>query len=189
VILAAGAGRRFGQARNKLLTVVRGKPLVQHAIDAAAASHAMGCTVVTGANSTDILACVELRRCCAIENALWQEGIAASIRTGLACHRDDDACIFLVGDQPFVQSTDIDRLIAAFMHDRNAIVALQAAKVWGTPVLFPRRDFAALSRLRGDEGAKRYAARQEKRLRFVTAVSKDAFADVDSRADAKTMNV
>lgn len=183
VILAAGAGKRFDGPHNKLVSKFRHQPLVQYAVDAAASSRAMDCTVVSGDNTAEILAYVDLRRCSIVQNSAWREGIAASIRCGLACHADDDACIFLVGDQPYVCAADVDHLIQAFTRERDAIVALQASKIWGTPILFGRSDFPALRRLHGDRGAKRYAQAQKTRLRLIPAIDARALRDVDSPAD------
>lgn len=187
VVLAAGEGRRMGGSGEKLLLPFRGKPLLQQAIDVAAASRAMSCSVVLGANETAVEQSVDTRRCVLLSNPRWKEGIAASISCGLAFHADDDACIFMVADQPFVQSLDLDRLIARFRLHRNAIVALRAGDVWGTPALFPREDFRALARLRGDFGAKRHAQRHVRRVQFITAASGDAFVDVDVPEDCERL--
>ncbi len=181
--MAAGGSRRLGAHANKLLLAFRGRPLLQHAVDTASLSQAMNCTLVVGANAREVLESVDLRRCAVVENPKWREGIASSIRAGLTQHRDDEACIFMVADQPFIGVKDIDRLIAHHQASRDAIVALQARNVWGTPVLFPAHDFDALSNLHGDSGAKRFAEAQSGRLQFVAALSDNAFADIDTIED------
>jgi molybdenum cofactor cytidylyltransferase len=183
VILAAGGGARFGGAESKLLLPFQGKPLLQHVIDAAAASHALQCTLVVGAAADKVLCSVDTRRCSVIANDDWRSGITSSIRAGLRQHLNDDACTFMVGDQPFVTTADLNRLIARFAERRDAIVALRVAAIWGTPVLFPRSDYRALLKLTGDRGAKQYASRAGKRLEFVEAVHPDAFSDVDTPED------
>jgi molybdenum cofactor cytidylyltransferase len=185
IVLAAGSGTRFGGA--KLIAPFVGRALLQHAIDAACESRALVCALVLGANADEVLERVDSRRCVIVRNRSWQEGIASSIRAGLGIADEStacDACLFLLGDQPFVSSADIDALLCrADLRGRPSIVALRSAKIWGAPVLFPRRDFAALARLRGDEGAKRYAETQQQRMHFVTATDRRAFCDVDTRSD------
>jgi molybdenum cofactor cytidylyltransferase len=197
VLLAAGSGERFGG--RKLLAPFFGRPLVQRAIDAACASRVLSCILVLGADADAIMDCTDTRRCSIVRNENWREGIAASIRTGLRFAAESDACVFMLADQPFVSSADIDALhecsadlygrpqCGADLYGRPAIVALRAGKTWGAPVLFPRRDFAALTRLRGDVGAKRYAETQRNRLRFVTARDPRAFRDVDSSSDLRAL--
>jgi len=185
--MAAGGSVRLGVHANKLLLAFRGHPLLQHAIDAASLSQATTCTLVVGAQARDVLDSVDVRRCAVVDNPEWREGIASSIRAGLTQHRNDEACIFMVADQPYVSIKDIARLIAHHLTARDAIVALQAGEVWGTPMLFPARDFDALSKLHGDSGAKRFAAAQRGRLHFVAALSDDAFEDVDTIEDYKRL--
>jgi molybdenum cofactor cytidylyltransferase len=147
----------------------------------------MSCTLVLGEGEEEVLDQVDVRRCAVVDNPGWREGIASSIRVGLAQHRDDEACIFMVADQPFIGAADIDRLIAYHRSSRDAIVALQTGDVWGAPVLFPSRDFGALSNMHGDSGAKRYAQQHHERLRFVAALSHDAFKDIDTIDDYRLL--
>jgi CTP:molybdopterin cytidylyltransferase MocA len=116
--------------------------------------------------------------------------MASSIRCGLRAHADDDACVMLTGDQPFVTSADIDRLIDVWECARASapIVALRAGDTWGVPILFSRRDFAKISSLEGDAGAKRYAAQQPQRLIRVDACDLNAFSDVDTSDDLRRLN-
>jgi molybdenum cofactor cytidylyltransferase len=190
VILAAGAARRFGGG--KLSASLRGSPLLQRAIDAACGSSALQCTLVLGADAASVAAGIDTRRCTVVVNRAWQRGIASSIACGVQERDHEDACIIALGDQPHVTSSDIDALIDAFAREHNAkiqpIVALRAGDVWGAPVLFPQRDFAALRRLRGDRGAKGLASANQSRLVFVEAVDHRAFDDVDTKADLTRLN-
>ena len=162
--------------------------MLQRAIDVAAQSRALTCTLVAGADVELMLRAVDVRRCAVIVNSEWREGIASSIRVGLASHRDDDACVFMVADQPFITVQDVNALIARHANDPDAIVALRAGAVWGTPALFPRMDFELLAKLRGDFGAKRYTQAHPARLRFVAARSAHAFADVDTDEDYERLS-
>jgi molybdenum cofactor cytidylyltransferase len=186
VVLAAGCGSRFGG--RKLVASFLGRPLLQHAIDAACGSIALSCVLVVGADSETIVDCVDTRRCSVVQNDAWREGIASSIRSGLACALDAGACCFLLGDQPFVTSRDLDLLFGyekgvAALDGRPPIVALRAGRIWGAPMLFPRQDFPALANLTGDHGAKRYAQSQSEHVRFVKAHNPRAFYDIDSPSD------
>ena len=185
IILAAGEAARFGGA--KLAAALYGRPLAQHAIDAACSSRAIACFLIIGANAESLLASVDTRRCAVVVNRRWREGIAASIRAGVAAAAPFDACFFVLADQPRVTTADLNRLIEASERHPTGIAALRAGATWGAPVLFPRRDFAALERLRGDAGAKILAARRKDRLRFVKAQDERAFDDIDTKDDLKRM--
>jgi len=181
IVLAAGGAQRFGG--DKLLAAFEGKPLLQHAIDAACGADVLTCTLVLGASGGRIAQGVNTRRCAIVSNNRWRDGMSTSIKCGLRLHIDDDACIIMLGDQPNVSASDLNALIERNASEPSRIVALQAGTVWGAPALFPRRDFAGLSGLKGDRGAKRYAQTQRERLAFVEARSSDAFADVDTKDD------
>jgi molybdenum cofactor cytidylyltransferase len=181
IVLAAGASKRFGG--EKLLARLADKALLQYAIDAASGSHALSCTLVLGAGYERIAASVDARRCAIALNPRWAQGIASSIACGLRLHRDDDACIVMLADQPRVGVDDLNALVEAFCVNRRGIVALRAGDIWGAPVLFPRRDFARVSALKGDVGAKRYVETQRSRTLFVDAARADAFTDVDTKED------
>ncbi|MDQ6766524.1 MAG: nucleotidyltransferase family protein [Candidatus Eremiobacteraeota bacterium] len=188
VILAAGESRRLGSAANKLLLPYCGKPLLQHAIDAASRSQAMTVTLVVGAEAELVLNAVDVRRCAVVANHDWKEGIASSIRGGLANHREDDVCIFMTADQPFIGVHDLNRLIAHHLVERDALIAIRVGDIWGTPMIVPQRDFASLAKRRGNAGAKPYAQSHLSRLRFVAALSQHAFVDVDTQADYERLD-
>ncbi|MDQ2817054.1 MAG: nucleotidyltransferase family protein [Candidatus Eremiobacteraeota bacterium] len=188
VILAGGEGRRFGGHAAKLVAPVGAKPLVAHAIDAVCASRALTCTLVLGCGHELVLCAVDSRRCCVVFNPGWREGIASSLRAGLAHHLSDDACIFVVADQPHVTTGDIDNLIAAAALAPDNIATLHAGGVWGSPMLFPRADFAELMKLTGDAGAKSHALGQQQRITLVEAQHSDAFLDIDTREDAARLS-
>jgi molybdenum cofactor cytidylyltransferase len=92
-----------------------------------------------------------------VEAPEWAEGMAASIRAGLAAVADRaDAVVILLADMPEVTAQDIDRLIAAFDpgEGREICRAVAANGTPGHPVLFGRRFFESLAALRGDRGAR-----------------------------------
>jgi molybdenum cofactor cytidylyltransferase len=176
---------RFGEPGAKLCARVAGKPLVQHAVDAMCSSAATTCDLLLGAGAQRVLAAVDMRRAAARINDDWAGGLSSTIRLAVASHADADACVLMLGDAPYVRAADIDALIAAWRAAPSSIVALRSGGVWGVPVIFPRALFGALGHLTGDAGAKMLAARERRRLRFVDAQDRRAFADVDRSSDIK----
>ena len=185
VVLAAGAGARFGDPGDKLLSKLADKPLLQHAVDAACGSSASACSIIVGAAAGRVIAGIDARRAAIYRNDAWPEGLSRSIRLAVEIHMGCDACIFVLGDAPYVRAQDLDALIGAWQHDRRSVVALRSGTVWGAPALFPRTDFPALRRLEGDHGAKTLAQRHLRSLRFVEAVDPRAFIDVDRPAKVR----
>ena len=154
LILAAGAGWRFGSP--KQLALLDGRPLLEHALAAMAAATRVerAVVVVLGCGAEEIRARVELHGAQALICADWEEGQAASLRAGVAALAEQvDAIVVTLGDQPAIDPRAIDRVVNA---RTNAAVALRAGYGGrpGHPVLLERPLFAAVSGLRGDEGAR-----------------------------------
>jgi len=181
-VLAAGAGSRFGAPGDKLVAMTAGKPLAQHAIDAASASRASCCSLIVGAAADRVLAAVDSRRLAVYANDRWPTGIGSSIALAAATHQKDDAFVLMLADSPFVGVADIDALIAAWLDKPDRPAALRSGAGWGSPAIFPRSMYSALARLSGDRGAKGSVLRGG-RVTLVEASVRSAFADVDSRGD------
>jgi CTP:molybdopterin cytidylyltransferase MocA len=150
-ILAAGAARRFGGA--KQLARVGGEPLVHRAAEAACRSSCACVAVVAGAcDVTAALGDLPVER---LDNPLWPTGMASSIHLAVAWARGRalDALLVAVADQPRLDAAHLDRLIAASRGGR-LLTASAYADVIGVPALFPRPLFGALATLTGDTGAR-----------------------------------
>lgn len=152
-ILAAGAATRFGG--DKLLVDVGGRSLLAHTIDAVRASPCAPIAVVLGARAeahAAVVACAGVER---LDNPVWQEGMAASVRaaTVWAKRRDLAAVALVVADQPHLTARHLAALVAASEGGRR-MAASSYAGVLGVPAVFPATSFGALARLTGDVGAR-----------------------------------
>jgi len=175
VVLAAGGGERFEGTEHKLRAVLRGQPLVAHAV-----KHAMGggfgeVVVVTGAVDLDD---VIDDRCTRLHNPAWSEGQATSLQVAVDHARavGHAAIVVGLGDQPFVApevwrsvaASESPLAVATFEGRRRPPVRL-AAEVWP---LLPRR---------GDEGARRLLASRPELVREVPCRGEPA--DIDTLED------
>jgi molybdenum cofactor cytidylyltransferase len=154
IVLAAGASRRMRGA-DKLLEPVGGQPVLRAVAAAALASRAAATLVVLPPDAVARRAALAGLEVTIVEAADSAEGIAASLRAGLAAVSPEaEAVVILLADMPEVGAAEIDRVIAAFGPGRELCRAVSAAGGAGHPVLFGRRHFAALAALRGDAGAR-----------------------------------
>jgi CTP:molybdopterin cytidylyltransferase MocA len=146
LVLAAGAGERFGPAV-KQLAVLDGRPLLDHALRAQCAVLER-VVVVLGAHADAILARVDLGHAEPVLCERWAEGQAASLRTGLAALAGEQRVLVTLGDQPRVGPAVVARMAAEPPGSRAAYDGVP-----GHPaVLGPEQFCAVATSLRGDRG-------------------------------------
>ena len=193
VVLAAGEGARFGDA--KQLAVLDAPPLgraplLAHALDAARRSGVGPVLCVLGARADRIRAIVpdEVE---VVLNERWHEGLSASLRRAVRVLADRaplDALLVGLGDQP-LQSPEAYRRVHAAHADlgadpTSAVIATFGGRR-GHPVLLPRALWAEVAELRGDVGA-----RDLLRRHHVVEVPCDDLgdaADVDTPTDLASL--
>ena len=180
VVLAAGASTRFGSA--KQLVRVNGRPLMLSAVSRAVELAGHSVTVVLGANAGELAPLLRHSPASVAINRDWQEGIASSIREGLAhAPATADGLLIALADQAAVTTEDLRRLAGLWRRDTNAIAAAQYAGSVGVPAIFPRWCFRELNELRGDRGAQVLMQRHVDRLVRLTMPS--AELDIDRPED------
>jgi molybdenum cofactor cytidylyltransferase len=153
VVLAAGASRRLGVAKQTLAW--QGRPLVWHAARAALEAGLSPVVVVTGAAAAEVRPALAEEPVRLVENAEWQSGQASSVRAGLAAVRGEtEAVVFLLADTPFVDAPLVRALVAEHCRSLAPIVAPRVADRWANPVLFDRVAYPDLAQLEGDQGGR-----------------------------------
>jgi CTP:molybdopterin cytidylyltransferase MocA len=153
LVLAAGAGTRFGSRRAagfKLLADLDGRPVLEHAVRASCAVAALErVVVVLGAFADEVLAQVEFGRAEPVVCSNWASGQAASLRCGLRALAGVDRVIVTLGDAPLVTPAVIELFVGAEPGTR----ALYHGRP-GHPVVLGASQMGALDSLTGDRGAR-----------------------------------
>jgi len=161
VLLAAGAGRRYG--RPKALVDTGAGPWVLRTLAAMA-----GCDdllVVVGDRADEVVAMVPAE-VSSVRNPDYDAGMGSSLRVGLsAVPTASDAALVMLVDLPDVGPAVIDRLLATVStsDDPRRLLARAAYRGQpGHPVLLGRAHFAGISETAaGDRGARDYLAAHE----------------------------
>jgi molybdenum cofactor cytidylyltransferase len=152
LILAAGAGTRFGE-QPKLLAQLDGRPLLDHAIAAqCAVAELEPIAVVLGARAGEIMSAVEFRRAQPVICDRWHEGQAASLQRGIEFLTEQghvNRVIVTLGDQPRITPA----LIARFLEEPPGTRAVYGGRP-GHPVVLGPVQMRAIPRLHGDRGAR-----------------------------------
>ncbi|QNG21499.1 nucleotidyltransferase family protein [Rhodococcus triatomae] len=157
IVLAAGAGRRFGAPKAGI--VFEGRTLAERA---AALLLGGGCddvVVVTGALAQG-LRLHSSANLHLVHNPLWNTGMASSLRAGLdaAAERGADAAVLTLVDLPWIGPEAVRRVIARHREGASVVAATYDGRR-GHPILFARKHFADVAAsAQGDSGARRFLA-------------------------------
>jgi molybdenum cofactor cytidylyltransferase len=186
VVLAAGAGSRFGGG--KLLARLGGRPLIVAVLDNLRAAPVDEVIVVVGADAERLREVCERYEIRTVDNEDWDTGQSTSVLAGLrACGEETRAAVVLLGDQPLVGAEAIERLAAAFAEGAEVAVATYGGKR-RNPVLFSRGVWPLLeAELAGDEGARSLLRRHPELVVEVPCEGVGNPADVDTREDLRRL--
>ena len=181
IILAAGRSSRMGS--HKLLLPYKGRPIVNWVLAAACASQADPVIAVLGHEAEKVDAALQGKRWfLAIHNPLVCGGHVHLVEGSASplLPKDVDGAIILLGDQPLVTAEIINAMIAESVREPDAIIAASYQGRRGNPVLFPRKYFAELEAITGDEGGRSVLARHPEQVRLVEIDDALAGFDVDT---------
>lgn len=180
IVLAAGAGTRYGMPKALALTT-DGTPWVRRAVAALATVGCDPVIVVLGARSDEARALVPPTAQIVIaEN--WALGVSATLRTALdAAERTTaDAALIVPVDTPAMPASVCTRVLEAGGGGPHALARAVHGRMPGHPVLIGRAHWAAAAAdSAGDRGAGPYL-----RAHGATAVPCDDLwdgADIDTR--------
>lgn len=180
IVLAAGASTRFGSA--KQLVRLAGRPLLHTVVTRASEVTGNALIVVLGSGAAQLAPLLKHSPGSVVINQEWREGLASSIRAGVA--RLPAACsavMLLLADQAAVTAEDLKRLAGSWRKQPQHIAAALYSGSCGAPAIFPRSSFRSLSELRGDTGARALLVRNPDRVVRVPMPS--AAVDVDTPED------
>jgi molybdenum cofactor cytidylyltransferase len=180
LVLAAGASSRFGSP--KQLVRFRGRPLMHSAVARAVEVAGHSVTVVLGAHAAELAPLLRHSPASVVINREWSEGIASSIRAGLAqVPASCDGVLLVLADQAAITAEDLKRLIGAWRRAPHSIAAAQYEATLGVPAVFPRSQFVHLAQLRGDQGARTLLRRESTPI--VRVPLANAAIDIDTPED------
>ena len=170
LLLAAGSSARLG--RPKQLLPYRGRSLLRHAAETAAAWGGSPRVLVTGALHETLLPEVAGLGFDITRNEHWASGMGSSIRAGLAAlealagpERSAlnpaalpapplAAVLVMLCDQPLLTPDILTALLAQFRATGQPVVASAYGGTRGVPAVFGRAVFPALRALSGPAGAR-----------------------------------
>ncbi len=191
LLLAAGAGRRFGGP--KALALLDGEPLVVRGARVLLDAGCAPVVVVVGAQGAAVTRLLQGDptlggRCEAVENPDWETGLGSSLRVGLAALKDrcGAAAITLV-DQPLLSPAAVRRVAELWHRGAAAAVATYGGE-HGHPVVLDAVLWrAAAARAEGHRGARALLAAQPELIVRVPCDGLGSPRDVDSPQDLSAL--
>lgn len=179
LVLAAGAGRRFGQP--KALIAYDGRSLLDRSVATLRAGGCRQVLAVLGAGADQALAGAT-EAFTPVLNRRWGQGLSASLKAGLAAvpERYDGVVVTLV-DQPRIEPEAVRRVIAAAEEGATVAVAVYAGRR-GHPMYFAREHLGPIAETaQGDQGARGFLAANPQLVAEVPCPGDPV--DVDTPAD------
>jgi CTP:molybdopterin cytidylyltransferase MocA len=183
LLLAAGAGRRFGSP--KALVSVHGKLFVDSAAELLRAAGCEPVVVVLGAKADEVRATASLDGVTVVDNPDWESGMGSSLRTGLHAVGVVDAVVVLPVDTPGVTVAALHRLMA--LAEPKALARAVYDGAVGHPVLIGSDHFpGVVASAAGDQGARDYL--KANTVRHVDCADVADGADIDLPDDLRRHN-
>jgi molybdenum cofactor cytidylyltransferase len=180
IVLAAGGSSRFGSP--KQLVRVNGRPLMHTVVSRVVEVAGNSTLVVLGANAAELAPLLRHSPATVVINRDWSDGLASSIRAGIASVPGScTGAMLVLADQVAVSAEDLRRLAGAWRRQPELIVASQYAATLGAPAIFPSAYFRDLAELRGDRGASALFRRNPDRV--VRLPMDSAGLDIDTPED------
>jgi molybdenum cofactor cytidylyltransferase len=135
-----------------------GESLLHRAARLAVESHLQPICVVLGSRASELTRELNDFDVQIVINPNWQEGMAASLRTGVehltSTSTPPHHILVLLCDQMGVTSTHLNALLAAAEDHPKKIIASFYRNRSGVPAIFPAVYFAELLKIHGDRGAR-----------------------------------
>jgi molybdenum cofactor cytidylyltransferase len=179
ILLAAGKASRMGKL--KQLMPLGDSTILEQTLNNLLGSKAAEVVVVLGYKAEDIMKRLSGRPVKIVVNPLYRKGMGSSIAAGLRFVDSQARAVMLVlGDQPYVDSPTIDRLLDAFGSNKKGIIIPTYKKKRGHPLIFARNYKAQLSKLTGDVGGREIIRENPKDVLEVPVNCEGVVIDIDT---------
>jgi molybdenum cofactor cytidylyltransferase len=179
ILLAAGRASRMGKL--KQLMPLGESTILEQTLDNLLGSKLSDIVVVLGYKAEDIRKRLSGRPVKIVVNPLYRQGMGTSIAAGLKFVDSQARAVMLVlGDQPYVDSATIDRLIEAFIGSKKGIAIPTYKGQRGHPLIFDRKYQAPLSRLKGDVGGREIIRENPEDVLEVPVDGEGILIDIDT---------
>ena len=187
VILAAGESRRMGK-KNKLLLRVGKEALLVKLVKAVCASDVGQVLVVIGHEAEKIRLELNDFPLSFVNNYNFSEGMTSSIKEGIKeVSQNSDGLLICLADMPYINTSEINKLIHAFVQNRIKEKKLIVVPVFqgrrGNPVLFSSEFRNDILDHKKESGCKEVIKNNSEYVMEITMGNDNILLDVDTPED------
>ena len=183
ILLAAGLSRRMGE-QNKLLLPIHGRPIIAHMVAIYQAATKGPVLVVTGNERALIEEALDGSGAETVFSENYKVGQVNSVACGLQNAPDAKTLLMALGDQPYLQTKDLQALLAAHdAADPNRISIPQIGDMRGTPLVIPGALRARLLEDPRSPGCKRFTRENPEHVQFHALPARGFYDDIDTPED------
>ena len=183
VVLAAGASRRMGPGRNKMLLELEGEPLVRRAVRRALTAGLSPVVVVLGHEADRARAVLGDLPVDLALNPNFTGPTSTSLHAGLdRLGRDVDAAVVLLGDMVHVSEAALAELVSRARTSDAPLVVSRYGDVTAPPLLFRRLLFGELRAWTGEGCGKAVVQAHQHEALYVDR-GPEMLEDVDTPED------
>lgn len=185
IIMASGFSTRMN--RDKLTLTIDGEPVIERVIKAAKASKLGEILLIYQKDEVKDIGLKHGIK--TILNQNPEKGQSQSMKLGIkASAPEAKGYMFIVGDQPLLNSQTIDILIDAFNHNDKEIVVPIYNKKNGSPTIFSSKLRNKLLRVEGDKGGREIIEEMKNKVEFIHIKDYKAGLDMDTWEEYEQIN-
>ena len=192
VILAAGESRRMGK-QNKLLLPIGGEALLVKLVTSVCASDVGQVLVVIGHEAEKIRRELNELPLNFVYNPNFSEGMTTSIKYGVkVASHECDGLLICLGDMPFINTSEINKLIHAYVKNRikgeGLIVVPVFKRQRGNPVLFSIEFRNDILEHKKESGCKEVIMKNSDSVMEIEMDDEKMLLDVDTMEDYQSVS-
>ncbi len=186
ILLGAGESKRFGV--NKLQLPWGKKTILEKCLHTFLRSKVDEVILVLNEKMKGVGSPLTHPKLKIVLNPEYRKGMSASIHSGLhTLHSKTQGILIGLGDQPNLKTRTINALLRRFQKGRKGIVVPCYSGRMGHPVLFHRKYFNELLKLKGDRGGRSIIKKNKEDVWFMPTTSKGVIQDIDTWEDYRTL--
>tara|TARA_Y100000741_G_scaffold355635_1_gene331297 strand:- start:63 stop:671 length:609 start_codon:yes stop_codon:yes gene_type:complete len=192
LILAAGESRRMGK-QNKLLLPIGGEALLVKLVASVCASDVGQVLVVIGHEAEKIRRELNEFPLNFVYNPNFSEGMTTSIKYGVKeVSHECDGLLICLGDMPFINTSEINKLIHAYVKNRikgeGLIVVPVFKRQRGNPVLFSIEFRNDILEHKKESGCKEVIMKNSDSVMEIEMDDEKMLLDVDTMEDYQSVS-